>query len=277
MPGSRFNIEYGDMSSAAGKVGTDIVRLGNITIESQAVEVATYLSPQLRGQYPSQGLLGLGFSSINKVTPVPVKTPLENMIADQDIPADKELFTCYLGSHKDSYDPDRGHSFYTFGEIDETAVPPGEEIAYVPVDPMDGYWTFHSPSTVVNGQALNIPATAAIPDTGTTLMMVHDDVCAAIYSTIPGAYYYATWQAWVFPANVTADQLPVVSFAVGNKQIVIEKEHLVYERVKNGTVFTDMVVGGIQSRGGLDFDIWGATFLRCVYAVGLFCFVCSVC
>jgi hypothetical protein len=46
--------------------------------------------------------LGLAFGSINTVKPTPVKTPVENMIAQNDIPQSAELFTCYLGSIKDA-------------------------------------------------------------------------------------------------------------------------------------------------------------------------------
>jgi len=49
------------------------------------------------------------------VQPTPVATPVENMITEQDIPANMELFTAYLGSWRDTADTDKGESFYTFG------------------------------------------------------------------------------------------------------------------------------------------------------------------
>lgn len=33
-------------------------------------------------------------------------------------------------------------------------------------------------------------------------------------------------QGWIFPASTTAEQLPVVEFAVGNKLFTVEKEYL---------------------------------------------------
>ena len=46
--------------------------------------------------------MGLAFGSINTVQPKPVKTPVENMISQDDIPQSAELFTAYLGSIKDA-------------------------------------------------------------------------------------------------------------------------------------------------------------------------------
>lgn len=100
--GSSWQIQYGDSSSASGTVGTDNIEIGNITVENQAIELANKLSSQFTQDASSDGLLGLAFGSINTVQPTPVKTPVENMIAQDDIPQNAELFTCYLGSIKDA-------------------------------------------------------------------------------------------------------------------------------------------------------------------------------
>jgi hypothetical protein len=39
------------------------------------------------------------------------------MISQEDIPANEELFTAYLGSYRDTADTDKGESFYTFGYV----------------------------------------------------------------------------------------------------------------------------------------------------------------
>jgi hypothetical protein len=41
MKGSTWRISYGDGSSATGVVGTDILNLGGITVQNQAVEIAS--------------------------------------------------------------------------------------------------------------------------------------------------------------------------------------------------------------------------------------------
>ena len=183
------------------------------------------------------------------------------MIAQSDIPKDHELFTVYLGSYKDVDDSDHGKSFYTFGYIDQTALG-GQTPVYTPVDNSQGFWMFQSPSAVVNGQQISRTGNKAIADTGTTLALVDDSVCEAIYQTIPGAKYDETQQGYVFPTNSTINQLPVVSFAVGDHQFEVQKEDLGFADAGNG-----MSYGGIQSRGDLTFDILGDTFLKAIYAI----------
>ncbi|KIW12788.1 hypothetical protein PV08_07975 [Exophiala spinifera] len=258
-PQSTWQIQYGDQSSASGTVGTDNIQIGNITVKGQAIELANKLSSQFTEDASSDGLLGLAFGSINTVKPTPVKTPVENMIAQDDIPQNAEVFTCYLGSIKDPNE----ESFYTFGEIDQSVVPSGSQIAYTPVDNSQGFWMFDSTSAKVNGKTIQLSGNKAIADTGTTLLLTSDEVCEAVYSAIPGAKQDSSQQGWVFPANTAEADLPTVTFMVGNTPITIEKKHLAFA----GGLEGNMAYGGIQSRGDLTFDILGDTFLQNVYAV----------
>jgi len=63
------------------------------------------------------------------------------MISQSDIPSSSELFTCYLGSWRDTTDADHGESFYTFGYIDETVLSRCgvSEPHYVPIDSSRGF------------------------------------------------------------------------------------------------------------------------------------------
>ena len=58
--GQRWNITYGDGSSASGHVGTDVVEIGGIVVQNQAVEVANKMSAQFR-RFAGDGLMGLAF------------------------------------------------------------------------------------------------------------------------------------------------------------------------------------------------------------------------
>ncbi|OCL15005.1 acid protease [Glonium stellatum] len=261
-PGSTWQIQYGDSSTASGDVGTDNVTIGGLTIKNQAIELAKTLSSQFE-QSAGDGLLGLAWGSINTVQPKPVATPVMNMISQQDIPQNAELFTAYLGSWRDANDPDKGESFYTFGYIDQGVIKAaGTDPSYTPVDNSQGFWQFQSASATVNGKTINRSGNTAIADTGTTLALVDDATCKAIYAAIPGSKYDSTQQGYVFPTNTTADQLPVVTFAVGDKQFAVQKEDLAFADAGN-----DMVYGGIQSRGSMTFDILGDTFLKGIYAI----------
>lgn len=231
-------------------------------MKGQAVELAETLSAQFASG-AGDGLLGLAFSNINTVKPQPVNTPVENMILQQDIPQSASLFTAKLGTWRDANEPDKGASFYTFGFIDQDTVKAsGEDLYYTPVDNSQGFWMFDSASATVNGQAIPRAGNKAIADTGTTLALVDDATCQAIYNAIPGALYDNSSQGYIFPSNTTADNLPVVSFAVGGKQFVVQKEDLGFAVAKPGYVY-----GGIQSRGSMTMDILGDTFLKGIYAV----------
>jgi hypothetical protein len=260
--GSTWQISYGDSSSASGTVGLESVNIGGLVIKNQAVELANKMSAQFI-QGAGDGLLGLAWGSINTVQPKPVQTPVENMISEQEIPASSELFTVNLGSWRDANDPDGGKSFYTFGYIDqETVSASGQDIAYTPIDNSQGFWMFNSTSATVNGNTVDQSGNTAIADTGTTLALVSDATCKAIYDAIPGSTYDSTQQGYVFPSSTTADQLPVVTFAVGDTQFAVQKEDLGFADAGNG-----MVYGGIQSRGSMTFDILGDTFLKGIYAI----------
>ena len=259
--GYRWMIRYGDGSGASGTVGTDVVKIGDVVIEHQAVEIATQVSSSFRTEQ-SSGLCGLAFGTINTVKPNQVKTPVENMISQKDIT--NPIWSVYLGSVKDLSDPDQGKSFYTFGNYDHSVVEAsGQEIAYTPIDSSQGFWMFSSESASVNGKIVALPGNQAIADTGTTLMLVSDDFCEAIYSAITGAQNSQKYGGWVIPAG-NVSQRPVVKVAVGKTMITIEKEQLGWADIGDGS---DMVFGGIQSRGENSFDILGDTLLICCYAI----------
>lgn len=185
------------------------------------------------------------------------------MITQDDIPQSAELFTAYLGSWREDSSTANGASFYTFGYIDQDIVSASDtSIHYTPVDNSQGFWMFNSTTATVNGQTVNRSGNTAIADTGTTLALVDDATCQAIYGAIPGAKIDETQQGWVFPDTVTIDQLPTVGFDVGGKTFYIQKEDLSFVSAGNG-----MIYGGIQSRGTMTFDILGDTFLKGIYAI----------
>lgn len=260
--GSTWKISYGDSSSASGIVGTDNVVLGGLTIKNQAVEIAEKISAQFESG-PGDGLLGLAWGSINTVSPEPVQTPVENMIAQDDIPKSMELFTACLSGYKDTNE----ESFYTFGFIDQdtltaAGVSSDSGIAYTPVDNSQGFWQISSTSATVNGTTVNRSSNTSIMDTGTTLCLVDDTFLKQIYATIPGAVYDNSQQGWTFPSSTTVDNLPVVTVAIGDTQFTINKEDLAFADAGNG-----MVYGGIQSRGTMTFDIYGDVVLKGIYAI----------
>lgn len=237
--------------------------LGGLCVEGQAVELASKLSPQFT-KGAGDGLLGLAFGKINTVKPKAVATPVENMMAQKDIPSERELFTCYLGSWRDKDDIDKGESFFTFGYIDQDVLDRcgGVEPHYVPIDTSKGFWQFKSESATVNGKTIDRSGNTAIADTGTSLALVDDALCKAIYEAIPGGRFEKKYQGWIFPINTPEADLPKITFAVGDKQFEIQKEDFGFAKVDQ-----EMQYGGIQSRGDSKFDILGDTWLKAIYAI----------
>lgn len=257
---STWKIAYNDqVSSASGTVGTDLVNLGGLKIKNQAIELANDLSPSFQ-MIPGDGLLGLAFGFINHVSPLPVATPPENLAAQGNIPQDKQLFTAYLSSYRDATDRDH-KSFYTFGFIDQKALR-GQAVHYADVDNSQGLWQFQSSTASVGDRQVALFDNTAVADTGSSLALIDDSICAVIYDAIPGARYNSDVQGYVFPTNTTLDQLPVVKFAVGDQEFAVQKEDLAYADAGEGFTY-----GGIQSRGDLSFDVLGDTFLKSVYSV----------
>ncbi|KAK5117588.1 hypothetical protein LTR62_005010 [Meristemomyces frigidus] len=250
--GSTWNISYGDGSSASGTVGTDNISLSGLVVQNQAVELATTLSTSFASG-AGDGLLGLAWGSINTVTPTQVATPVENMITQQDIPQNAELFTAWLGNTTDN-------SFYTFGFIDQTALG-GATPAYTAIDNSQGFWQFPSTTAVVNGNTIQRSGNTSIADTGTTLCLVDDALCQAFYGQIQGAKQDTQQQGWVFPTTA-ASALPSIQLAIGDTYFTVNPEDIAFQDLGNGTTY-----GGIQSRGSMNMDIYGDVFLRSVYAI----------
>lgn len=181
------------------------------------------------------------------------------MITQDDIPTDAELFTAAFYSERDA----GAESFYTFGYIDTDLVnSSGQDIAWTDIDNSQGFWMFPSTSSSVNGKAISQSGNQAIADTGTTLALVSDEVCEALYNAIPGAKYDDSQQGYVFPMDTDVSSLPEFKVSVGDTQFVIQPEDLAFAPADNNTWY-----GGVQSRGSNPFDILGDVFLKSVYAV----------
>ena len=116
-----------------------------------------------------------------------------------------------------------------------------------------------STSWSLNGETKSRLSNTTILDTGTTLCLVSDDVVDEIYGAIEGATYDDEQGGYKFPADAT---LPDISFAVGETLYKLNAKDVAFGDAGDGFMF-----GGIQSRGNMDFDIFGDVFLKAVYVV----------
>ncbi|PCH40757.1 acid protease [Wolfiporia cocos MD-104 SS10] len=245
----KWEISYGDGSSASGDVYTDNVHVAGIHIQGQAVEVAHHLSSAFLKDGGNDGLLGLAWPKLNTVQPHRVATPMQNMMEKGLI--NPPVFTVKLGHGSEP-------SFYSFGYIDHTVTP--HEIVYHHIDNSKGFWEVASTAYAVNRQhRRRNQNNTAILDTGTTLCLVHDDVVEQIYHQIPGARYSNRRGGWIYPHHA---KVPEIHLAIGHTMYRLNAVDFPCSNAGDGLNF-----GGIQSRGNLDYDIFGDVFLKSLYVV----------
>src|SRR5690242_9800542 len=202
--GAQWKISYGDGSGAAGTVGTDTVTIGGVKVEGQTVELANQVSQSFVQDTNTDGLVGLAFSNLNTVNDGTKKTPqktfFDNVMGNLDMP----VFTADL-------DPD-GTGVYEFGKIDATKFE--GEMAWIPVKAETGFWQFASTKFAVGDQMFENPqGSDAIADTGTSLLLVDQQVADAYYSKVQGAQLNAQVGGYIYPCGAA---LPDMSVAIGD-------------------------------------------------------------
>ncbi|KAK0944179.1 hypothetical protein LTR29_004311 [Friedmanniomyces endolithicus] len=247
--GATWQIAYGDGSSATGSVGFDSVTIGGVTVAHQAVELADNLSGAFVQDTQNDGLLGLGFSTINTIQPQRQKTFFENIMPSLALP----VFTANLQAD--------ASGTYTFGAID-TAQYSGP-IHYTPIDSSAGFWQFTSPSYTIGSTGASVPCTTcspAIADTGTSLVLLDDDVVSAYYAQVNGASQDQSQGGWVFPCSAS---LPDFGVAIGSDfTAMLTGQDVMYESLGGGVCY-----GGLQSNAGQGVQIFGDVLLRHYFAV----------
>ena len=201
LSGESWSISYGDGSSAGGKVYSDTVAVGPVTVTGQAVEAATSASSEFTSGAPD-GLLGLAFSTINTVQTNGRSTP-KNTFFDNAVSQGLDaVFAANLKAGTvGSYD---------FGATDNSAF--SGDITYTDVDDSQGFWMF-SPDD----------GDAGIADTGTTLMLLSDDTVNNYYSQVDGAQNDQSQGGYVFDCNT---KLPDFSITVGGYKATVPGSYI---------------------------------------------------
>ena len=195
--GATFGVGYGDNSTTTGNVGTDTVQMGGIVVTEQAVELPTTVSSGFLNDN-SDGILGLGFQSINGIQPTAQPTFFENAMSSLAQP----VFTANL--------KDGTAGNYQFGVIDHTAF--AGSIAYTPVNNSAGLWSFSTTSYAIgNGATQTNNGSPGIADTGSSLLLLDDAIVTAYWAQVSGKS--SDSQGITFPCSTT---LPDLHIALGN-------------------------------------------------------------
>ncbi|KAL1633813.1 hypothetical protein SLS56_002692 [Neofusicoccum ribis] len=249
MQGASFLITYGDGSGAAGNVGLDTVDIGGATVTKQAIEMATAVSQSFVEDTNTDGLVGLAFSKINTVKPQQQKTFFDNIMADLDQP----VFTADLTNDTTGT--------YEFGTIDQTKFKGA--LTYTAVNTTQGFWQFQSKSFAIDGQKVDNPTgNDAIADTGTSLLLVDDNVAQQYYSKVQGAVNDPNAGGFTYPCDA---KLPDMAVAIGdNYMAVIPGDQVTFAAVDqaNTTCF-----GGVQGNQGSSLQIYGDTMFKAQFVV----------
>ncbi|KAK2845293.1 hypothetical protein FQN49_005863 [Arthroderma sp. PD_2] len=257
LDGATFDIKYGDNSHASGPVITEVMDVGGATVRQQAIGLPTKVARSLADDKTSDGLVGLAMSKLNTMRPNKQKTFFENLAEDLDEP----VFTAQLKHGK--------MGSYEFGAIDKSKY--SGELIKVPVDDKQGFWeiscNLYSVGKLDNIQKVQNGTGSAILDTGTTLMILDDEIVKAYYAQVKGARYDSKRHAgWVYPCS---SPMPSLFLAVGKDHMAIIPSTLLtfqnYGPDKDTGV--DICYGGLQSNNDGGIQILGDVFFKALFVV----------
>ncbi|KAI5296309.1 Type I transmembrane sorting receptor [Ascosphaera acerosa] len=217
-----WELSYADGASAYGQVWTDTFTIGGVSMANQGIETASYASPALVNDANCDGVLGLGFSSINYAKPKQ-KTFFENVVDQLDQP----LFTADLAHGS----PGR----YDFGYIDESRF--DKDITYVDVDTSAGYWGF-TVDEFLSGDQLVAAEMRSIADTGTTLLSMNVNVALA-WATRNAGHVDAGSDLWL--VNCTT-KLPDIHFKIKGRTVTVPGNSGI--EAQGGSCYTAVQNGG---------------------------------
>lgn len=188
-------------------MGSDTVDIGGATVEKQAIGLPTNVSASFAQDPDSDGLVGLAFSQLNTIKPQQQRTFFDNVAGELSEP----IFTAQLRPG----DP----GTYEFGTIDESKF--AGDLVDVPINASSGFWQFQSSMFRVGDegdiQTVTRGVPSAIADTGTTLMLVNDEIAEAYYDKAAGAQFSAQAGGFIFPCDTA---LPDLLASIGDTHLV---------------------------------------------------------
>lgn len=250
------------------------------------VELPTTVSSSISSDTKSDGILGLGFQSLNSICkksasavgsangcpqgfkPQPGPTWFEN--AKDSLKAG--VFTANLKKGT--------AGSFEFGTIDQAAYK--GPLTYTPIDNSKGYWSFPSQTSQV-GSAPPLKrddSNFGIMDSGTSVLMLDPAVVSAYYASVPKSQHDGQGN-FIFPCGTT---LPDFKVDIGNYQASISGDMLNYAPSSNGTNSTyfplfpmghycsadktfQVCFGGIQSNSGTPPQVFGDILFQAEFLV----------
>ncbi|KAG0211680.1 hypothetical protein BGX28_007574 [Mortierella sp. GBA30] len=244
--GQAFHITYGHgISFVSGVMGQDTVVLGSLTIQHQ--DLSLVLDESTQFERSVDGILGLSLGAMSGY-----KTVFQNMV-EQGV-VGSGIFAFYLGKYYLS-----GGGEVAFGGVDMSKVAPGDTITYTNVvDPTR--WMVNLEDAIIEGKSLrSFKGEAALPaliDTGTTLLVLPEEIADWINEQIPYSRYIN--RKWFIPCNSASN----LEFVFEGREFKVPAQDLVRERTELG----GLCYSGVQTSSG-NYMVIGDVFIKNNYVV----------
>jgi hypothetical protein len=245
--GQKWEVDYGDGSSASGILGVDTVTIGDSS-NSLAIPTTTFgqatKENNIMVQDPSfDGILGLAFTSLAVDNVVP---PVINAI-NQGL-LDQPLFMVWLEERGDVDNTPGG--YITYGGLDTTHC--GAVIAYQPLSSAT-YFQFKIDG-VSSGSYSSNKGWQVISDTGTSFLGGPDGVISNL-AKAAGATYSAQDETYYIDCNANS---PDLTITIGGKPYAIQSKNMIVDAGQGQCYWAAFQMGG---GFGLDW-ILGDPFIR---------------
>ncbi|CAE6501640.1 unnamed protein product [Rhizoctonia solani] len=242
----KFSISYGDGSTASGPVYTDTVSAGGLSVTNQSFSAVTSESSSF-SEDPSDGIMGLAFSSISSIG---APTFIENLASQGVVPS--SMFSMYLASNNSELYLGGTNSTLFTGEITYTDLQSRT------------YWLANGSSSIDGTEAYSGPM---IIDSGTTLIVGEKRSVEAWWENVENAsrcprFICGTSGYYIFPCASP----PNVTFKFGGASYSVNSDYFNLGSVDR---FGEICVGGIVGSSGVPDNAWivGDVFMRNVYTV----------
>uniref|UniRef100_A0A093UKD8 Aspartic protease pep1 n=1 Tax=Talaromyces marneffei PM1 TaxID=1077442 RepID=A0A093UKD8_TALMA len=248
LSGYTWSLTYGDGGNVRGKVFKDIVEIGGVVADEQAVEAAESASTSITYNLESDGVVGLAFPTINQIKPIPQKPFFENVKPSLREPV--------LAAALKYQNP----GTFEFGFIN-----PGRylgEIAFTSVNTHRGLWEFTTDGYCVKECSDEFPTGEpfnAVLDSAISLLILNHKIVTDFYTYVPSAHYSPEVGGIIFKCDV---EVPDLIINIGDYAAAVSGKHIKYANMGDGNCF-----GGIQSDNGYGVNILGNIFFKNSYIV----------
>ncbi|KAJ3119382.1 hypothetical protein HK100_000342, partial [Physocladia obscura] len=241
--GQTFSTSYG-----SGSVSGDIYN-GPVSLAGISATINFGVTTQEQGfNSPGDGLWGLAYASINQIQN-------GNYVSGAGINSLAFYFS-------NSVDKDEGE--LTLNGVDSTRF--SGTISYVPIS-SDSYYQFDPTggSFVVNGETIDFAgSTGAIADTGTTLLLIPNDLADSVNKAIGAGSYSSSTGLYPIDAAIISNG-PIVQVNIGGSSVQLgPKEYALSNG--DGTYSSGISRIGSLGDGGPGY-IFGDVYLRAAYSV----------